>query len=153
MKPSPWPDHIDDLLAKSQQHGGETLAAHTWDVLCRLADLYRLRPSLLPDRQWHCLYWAAFLHDFGKAAHGFQRRLKGGPPWPHRHEVLSLGFVDAIAHDFSEEEQRWLVAAMCLTIAMLLKSPNCIRLDCVKTRLLSCATTCQSKRRRFAHLG
>jgi CRISPR-associated endonuclease/helicase Cas3 len=112
MKPSPWPDHIDDLLAKSQQHGGETLAAHTWDVLCRLADLYRLRPSLLPDRQWHCLYWAAFLHDFGKAAHGFQRRLKGGPPWPHRHEVLSLGFVDAIAHDFSEEEQRWLVAAI-----------------------------------------
>jgi len=112
MKPSPWPDHIDNLLAKSQQHGGETLAAHTWDVLCRLADLYRLRPSLLPDRQWHCLYWAAFLHDFGKAAHGFQRRLKGGPPWPHRHEVLSLGFVDAIAHDFSEEEQRWLVAAI-----------------------------------------
>jgi len=112
MKPSPWPDHIDDLLAKSQQHGGETLAAHTWDVLCRLADLYRLRPSLLPDRQWHCLYWAAFLHDFGKAVHGFQRRLKGGPPWPHRHEVLSLGFVDAIAHDFSEEEQRWLVAAI-----------------------------------------
>ncbi len=112
MKPSPWPNQIDHLLAKSQQHGGETLAEHTWDVLCRLADLYHLRPSLITDRQWHCLYWAAFLHDFGKAANGFQRRLKGGPAWSHRHEVLSLGFVDAIAHAFSEEEQRWLVAAI-----------------------------------------
>ena len=112
MKPSPWPNQIEHLLAKSQQHGGETLAEHTWDVLCRLADLYHLRPQLMSDRQWHCLYWAAFLHDFGKAARGFQRRLKGGPTWDHRHEVLSLGFVDAIAHDFSEEEQRWLVAAI-----------------------------------------
>lgn len=113
MKPSPWPDAIDHLLAKSMQHGGETLAAHTWQVLCRLADLYRLRPQLAGDgRLWHCLYWAAFLHDFGKAANGFQRRLRRGPAWPHRHEVLSLAFVDAIAHGFSAAEQRWLVAAI-----------------------------------------
>ncbi|WP_298483307.1 CRISPR-associated helicase Cas3' [uncultured Chloroflexus sp.] len=113
MKPSPWPNAIDHLLAKSVQHGGETLAAHTWEVLCRLADLYRLRPQLAgPARLWHCLYWAAFLHDFGKAARGFQYRLRGGPVWPHRHEVLSLAFVDAIAHGFSDDEQRWLVAAI-----------------------------------------
>ncbi|WP_298408128.1 CRISPR-associated endonuclease Cas3'', partial [uncultured Chloroflexus sp.] len=113
MKPSPWPNAIDHLLAKSVQHGGETLAAHTWEVLCRLADLYRLRPQLAgPARLWHCLYWAAFLHDFGKAARGFQYRLRGGPVWPHRHEVLSLAFVDAIAHRFSDDEQRWLVAAI-----------------------------------------
>ncbi|OAN42900.1 CRISPR-associated helicase/endonuclease Cas3 [Chloroflexus islandicus] len=113
MKPSLWPDAIDHLLAKSVQHGGETLAAHTWQVLCRLADLYRLRPQLAGEsRLWHCLYWAVFLHDFGKAAHGFQRRLRGGPAWPHRHEVLSLAFVAAVAHGFSAAEQRWLVAAI-----------------------------------------
>ncbi len=113
MKPSPWPDQINHLLAKSVTHGGETLAAHTWDVLCRLADLYRLRPQLAAgSRLWHCLYWAAFLHDFGKAARGFQRRLRGGPAWPHRHEVLSLAFVDAVAHGFSAAEQRWLAAAI-----------------------------------------
>jgi CRISPR-associated endonuclease/helicase Cas3 len=113
MKPSPWPDWMDHLLAKSKQYGGETLAGHTWDVLCRLADLYRLRPHLADGaRLWHCLYWSAFLHDFGKAARGFQRRLHGGPKWAHRHEVLSLAFVDAIAHDLNEEEQRWVVAAI-----------------------------------------
>ncbi len=72
MKPSPWPDWMDHLLAKSKQYGGETLAGHTWDVLCRLADLYRLRPHLADGaRLWHCLYWSAFLHDFGKAAQAF----------------------------------------------------------------------------------
>lgn len=116
MKPSPWPDWLDDVLAKSQQYGGETLASHTWDVLCRLADLYRLRPHLADlaggVRLWHCLYWATFLHDFGKAAVGFQRRLRGGPAWSHRHEVLSLAFVDAIAHGLSDVEQCWVVAAI-----------------------------------------
>ena len=113
MKPSPWPDWMDHILAKSQQYGGETLAAHTWDVLVKLSDLYRLRPRLDNGSQlWHCLYWAAFLHDFGKAARGFQQRLRGGRAWSHRHEVLSLAFVDAIAHGFTPEEQRWLVAAI-----------------------------------------
>ncbi|MGB9740042.1 MAG: CRISPR-associated helicase Cas3' [Chloroflexus sp.] len=113
MRPSPWPDWLDDLLAKSQRYGGETLAEHTWVVLSRLADLYRLRPHLLDNsRLWHCLYWAVFLHDFGKAARGFQQRLRGGPAWSHRHEVLSLAFVDAIAHGLSADEQCWLVAAI-----------------------------------------
>lgn len=113
MRPLPWPDAIDHLLAKSEQYGGETLAVHTWEVLCRLVDLYRLRPQLAGHtRLWHCLYWAAFLHDFGKAAQGFQRWLRRGPAWPHRHEVLSLAFVDAVAHRFSADEQRWLVAAI-----------------------------------------
>lgn len=113
MKPSPWPDAIDHLLAKSVQHGGETLATHTWEVLSRLADLYRLRPQLAAGtRLWHCLYWAAFLHDFGKAARGFQCRLRGGPAWPHRHEVLSLVFMDAIAHGLRDDERRWVVAAI-----------------------------------------
>src|SRR5690606_36271077 len=54
----------------------------------------------------------AFLHDFGKAAAGFQSTLRGGKRWDHRHEVLSLAFVDWIAPAFTLEEQMWLVAAI-----------------------------------------
>ena len=110
----------ETLWAKSAQKGEggepESLARHTWLVLSRLADFIQLRPAL-PDqlgvpRLWHILYWAAFLHDFGKAAAGFQSRLRGGAKWPHRHEVLSLAFVDWITDGLNEEERLWLVAAV-----------------------------------------
>jgi CRISPR-associated endonuclease/helicase Cas3 len=116
MQPSIWPDHLNTLLAKSADRGGETLAQHTWDVLEKLADLYQLRPttSLLAGGQnlWHCLFWACLFHDFGKAANGFQSMLTGGPRWPHRHEVLSLAFFDWIAGDLCEREQQAIVAAI-----------------------------------------
>jgi CRISPR-associated endonuclease/helicase Cas3 len=82
-------------LAKSE----ESLVTHTWYVLSRLADQRCLHPDLAahigqPD-VWHVLYWAAFLHDFGKVARGFQHSLKAPQQrWGHRHEVLSLAFVD-----------------------------------------------------------
>jgi CRISPR-associated endonuclease/helicase Cas3 len=87
-----------NILAKPQ----ESLVAHTWYVLSRLADQMRLRPNLAGDlaepNLWHWLYWGTFLHDFGKCATGFQTMLKAsqGParPWGYRHEVLSLAFVD-----------------------------------------------------------
>jgi CRISPR-associated endonuclease/helicase Cas3 len=98
------PHHIDYLKAKSEDFGGDTLAQHTWHVLRRLSDQYRLRPQLAAqlgdERLWHRLYWACFLHDFGKAAVGFQERLKNPKltnQWSegrHRHEVLSLAFLD-----------------------------------------------------------
>src|SRR5574341_1307658 len=98
------PAHLDYLLAKSEQYSGDTLAQHTWDVICRLADQYQLRPDLAVEisdkRLWHGLYWACFFHDFGKAAMGFQERLKNPEmenQWKrekHRHEVLSLAFVE-----------------------------------------------------------
>lgn len=120
MKPSVWPDWLDDIWAKSAEkgegHQPETLAQHTWLVLERLSDFIHLRPGLPAEigqpRLWHILFWAAFLHDFGKAAGGFQDRLRGGAKWPHRHEVLSLAFVDWVAQGFSVEEQKWLVAAI-----------------------------------------
>ncbi|MBN1920033.1 MAG: CRISPR-associated helicase Cas3' [Anaerolineae bacterium] len=121
VKPSRWPDAMEDTLwAKSPERGAgghpESLARHTWDVLQRLAEFIALRPDLpqtlgLP-RLWQVLFWAAFLHDFGKAAGGFQARLRGGAKWPYRHEVLSLAFVDWIAAEFTTEEQAWLVAAI-----------------------------------------
>lgn len=123
MTPSPWPTELDKTTwAKSADRGEggqpETLATHTWYVLCRLAEFIYLRPTLPAElgqpRLWHILYWAAFLHDFGKAATGFQQRLRSreSPKWPYRHEVLSLAFVDWIAADFSAAEQAWLVAAI-----------------------------------------
>lgn len=120
MRPPCWPDWLDEVWAKSAEKGAggrpETLAEHTWLVLQRLADFIRLRPALpqavgMP-RLWHILFWAAFLHDFGKAAAGFQARLRGGARWPHRHEVLSLAFVDWIAAGLTPDEQAWAVAAI-----------------------------------------
>lgn len=94
------PDGMEDKLwAKSPDMGGESLARHTWEVLARLTDQVRLRP-FLPNqlgepRLWTRLYCACFLHDFGKAAAGFQQMLRGQiPKWPYRHEVLSLPFVE-----------------------------------------------------------
>ncbi|MEM2096632.1 MAG: CRISPR-associated helicase Cas3' [Methanothrix sp.] len=110
----------DVLWAKSASKGeggqAETLARHTWYVLERLADVICLRPGL-PEvigfpSLWNCLFWSCFLHDFGKAARGFQERLRGGPKWPHRHEVLSLAFLDWISDDLSDEELRWIAAAI-----------------------------------------
>jgi len=116
MKPSLWPDNLNHMLAKSADRGGETLAQHTWDVLEKLAALHCLRPTLsdlahMPEL-WHCLFWTCLLHDFGKVARGFQARLRGGEPWPHRHEVLSLAFFDWIVPALTENEQYAIVAAI-----------------------------------------
>lgn len=115
-----WPTWLDSIWAKSAGKGAgqqpETLAQHTWIVLTRLADLAHLRPTL-PEQLgasglWRILAWAALLHDFGKAASGFQAVLRGGKRWPHRHEVLSLAFLDWIAPAFAADEQPWLAAAI-----------------------------------------
>jgi CRISPR-associated endonuclease/helicase Cas3 len=88
------------LLAKSEPRDQpETLVDHTWEVLSRLADQLRLRPTfaeaLNTPRLWHWLYWGTFLHDFGKAANGFQAVMhRRERRWGFRHEVLSLAFVD-----------------------------------------------------------
>lgn len=116
MSPLRWPDDLNDILAKSASTGGETLAQHTWDVLEKLAALHNLRPTLPmltgEPHLWHCLFWTCLLHDFGKAARGFQLMLKGGDKWKQRHEVLSLVFFDWIASGLSQNEQRWIVAAI-----------------------------------------
>ncbi len=116
----PWPTWMDGLLAKSLDKSAgpepESLALHTWLVLSRLGDQHRLRPRL-PDqlgepRLWHRMFWACFLHDFGKAASGFQQVLRGeSPRWPQRHEVLSLAFTDWLFPP-GHADREWIVAAI-----------------------------------------
>lgn len=113
------PPYLDHLLAKSAERGAdgkpEVLAEHTWLVLERLAEFIRLRPflpaTLNQPRLWHILYWATFLHDFGKALPGFQKQL-AGTKWGHRHEVFSLAFVDWLSPGFSLEELIWVAGAI-----------------------------------------
>jgi len=121
MKPSRWPDWLEEVWAKSADRGAgnkpESLAQHTWNVLERLADFIALRPELPiqlgKPYLWNALFWAAFLHDFGKSLPGFQAMLrKQGERWKHRHEVFSLAFVEWIAVDLTPDEQQWVIAAI-----------------------------------------
>ncbi|NPV08291.1 MAG: CRISPR-associated helicase Cas3' [Anaerolineae bacterium] len=119
MPPEAWPSWLDHVWAKSPPRGGtqgETLAQHTWETLERLADFARLRPglpgSLGLECLWRVLFWGAFLHDFGKVAAKFQEVLRNQGRWEHRHEVLSLAFLDWVVLGFSQSEQPWLVAAV-----------------------------------------
>ncbi|MDD3654365.1 MAG: CRISPR-associated helicase Cas3' [Desulfotomaculaceae bacterium] len=114
-----WPVWLDDVWAKSPEkegEKGENLARHTWMVLERLAGMIALRPYL-PEMTgfpglWQTLFWACLLHDFGKAAKGFQVMLHEGPRWPHRHEVLSLAFLDWLGQGFNKDEKLWMAAAI-----------------------------------------
>jgi CRISPR-associated endonuclease/helicase Cas3 len=115
-----WPSWLDaaGLWAKSPSLGGDTLAEHTWKVLLRLADQYRLRPWLaqqMGPRIWTRLYWGCFLHDFGKAACDFQQRLRGDDNfWNQsyqRHEALSLAFVDWL-FPAKHPDRDWVIAVI-----------------------------------------
>lgn len=87
------------LRAKSPHgtHGAETLTAHTQKVVQVLAGLAARAPHLThvarAPHLWHVLFWAAVIHDLGKAATGFQDRLDGHGTFTHRHEILSLAFT------------------------------------------------------------
>ena len=83
------------LLAKSDPP--ESLLNHTENCLAVYNSLRKRMPFLAdvaknPDFFNH-LFYAVALHDFGKAATGFQKQLNDGPQWNYRHEILSTGFV------------------------------------------------------------
>lgn len=126
-RPEQWPEAMEGvILAKSAAKGAgqraESLAWHTWQVLSRLADFMALRRQLPGQlgqpRLWHCLYWATFLHDFGKVMAGFQRGVLGKDvelraDWGrNRHELFSLAFLDWIEDGLSEEERLWAAAGI-----------------------------------------
>lgn len=114
-----YPEWLDDIWAKSSSstgENGESLASHTFGALTQLAAMIKLRPQLPEQigvsRLWHCLFWAMWLHDFGKAASGFQATLKSGKPWPFRHEILSLAFLPWMEDGLTEEERLWVVVSI-----------------------------------------
>ena len=83
------------LFAKSNPP--ETLQKHTENCLSVYNSLRERMPFLAdvakePDF-FHHLFYAVALHDFGKAATGFQQQLNENTRWNYRHEILSTGFV------------------------------------------------------------
>ncbi len=84
------------ILAKDN----ESLIEHTENALKIFREIKKIYPTIpnlcnVPDFFEH-LFYSIFLHDFGKAASGFQNLLSKsgkGFKWNYRHEVLSAGFV------------------------------------------------------------
>ena len=96
---------------------GETLLDHTAAVIARLADLHARLPGLAErvgaPRLWHRAFWACVLHDLGKIARDFQAQLEPGTaPWGHRHEVLSLAFLEWALPDDAHQDRAWVAAAI-----------------------------------------
>ena len=87
---------MTELLAKSNP--SETLVEHTENCLSVYFSMRETMPFLAeisgePDFFDHLFYTVA-LHDFGKAATGFQAQLRSATePWNYRHEILSAGFI------------------------------------------------------------
>lgn len=85
-----------ELLAKSDPP--ETLVEHTENCLSVYFSMREMMPFLAEisgelDFFDHLFYTVA-LHDFGKAATGFQAQLQSATKrWGFRHEILSAGFV------------------------------------------------------------
>jgi len=85
------------ILAKPN----ETLMEHTENTLKvfkSIKNTYFNVPDLcnVPEF-WEHLFYVLFLHDFGKAAIGFQNSLKDSKEnWNYRHEILSAGFIASI---------------------------------------------------------
>ena len=85
-----------DLLAKPD----ESLLQHTENTLRVFKSIKNAYPNV-PEicgvsNFWEHLFYSLFLHDFGKAATGFQDYLKGGTSWKYRHEILSASFINSL---------------------------------------------------------
>lgn len=92
---------LKQVLAKST---GETLHQHTENclkVLSSIMDIYPEIPELCGENEFfEHLFYAIFLHDFGKADVEFQKCLQeSGIRYEYRHEMLSAGFVPSINLD------------------------------------------------------
>ena len=92
---------MTELLAKSDPP--ETLIEHTENCLSVYFSMRETMPFLAeisgePDFFDH-LFYTVVLHDFGKAATGFQAQLRSASErWGYRHEILSAGFVVGLSY-------------------------------------------------------
>ena len=94
----------NNILAKPN----ETLIQHTENTLKvfkSIKDNYPNIPTFCDvSNFWEHLFYSLFLHDFGKAAIGFQKSLKGGGSWNYRHEIISATFISSLNEILSEED-------------------------------------------------
>jgi CRISPR-associated endonuclease/helicase Cas3 len=123
---------LTGLWGKSPRRGqqrGELLTEHlaaTAAMVDRLADRTGLPPVADAERFWNEAKTAAWLHDAGKVAGGFQRQVGNpayrderkvggglGEPWGVRHEVLSLAFVNRFAAALADTTERVAAAVAC----------------------------------------
>ncbi|GAB6158200.1 CRISPR-associated helicase/endonuclease Cas3 [Desulfotomaculum varum] len=108
---------LADVWSKSKDSSGETglsLLKHTDNVVKQMGqfivlyekELMQMNKINLP----RILLYGALMHDFGKIHPGFQNMLTTGKKYGHRHEILSLGFLEFL--DIPEEEKPYLAAAI-----------------------------------------
>lgn len=97
--------NIEPVYAKDT---GETLVQHTENclrVFKYLKDIYPEAAELCgKETFFEDLFYALFLHDFGKASTGFQKHIKEKTMYDYRHEILSAGFISLI--DVSDESRK-----------------------------------------------
>lgn len=102
------------VLAKSEPP--ISLRRHTEDclhVFRSVRTLFPYIPQICNEPKFYeHLFYSIFLHDFGKAATGFQAALKpNGKRWKYRHEILSVGFIHSL-YNLTDDEKR----AIAMTI-------------------------------------
>ncbi|CUU09209.1 CRISPR-associated helicase, Cas3 family [Candidatus Kryptobacter tengchongensis] len=89
------------ILAKTEPE--KTLYEHTLDVLTVLKEMMKIFPDvpklINEPNFWDYVFYALFLHDFGKSAKGFQESLRLGKRWGYRHEIISAGFVACLEYE------------------------------------------------------
>lgn len=96
---------LDHILARP----GETLTHHTLEVFSRIENLETLHPLPHFPYVYTRLRMAAWLHDSGKIAQGFQAQLRNRKRrWGLRHEVLSLAFLAWVP--LEPEDMIWIAA-------------------------------------------
>ena len=105
---------MSTLLAKSDPP--ETLLCHTKNCLAVYNSLRERMPFLAEVAKnsdfFEHLFYAVALHDFGKAAIGFQKQLHENIRWNYRHEILSTGFVVTLQ---TSDEAKQAIALAILT--------------------------------------
>ena len=105
---------MSTLLAKSDPP--ETLRCHTKNCLAVYNSLRERMPFLADVAKnsdfFEHLFYAVALHDFGKAATGFQKQLHENIRWNYRHEILSTGFVVTLQ---TSDEAKQAIALAILT--------------------------------------